>query len=274
MQNELKSAIRFDDFYAVFGSQGVVAMAWWLGARHAKQIRVRQHGFPFLQITGRAGSGKTSLLDYLSKLNGVDSVTAYAPELMTPAGLARIIATASDQTVIFETGYEFERESHFDWDQIASLYSNSACSISSETEETQVTFKGTVIISANLPIQCSEHFESRLVPVELTAPHTTESRLHAQALHQLTAEQAAAFSHAVNQRADETVSTICRLTPAYAANLYGRHPIQPSSRAAKNGGLLMALVDVLSLLLNLTEEQRRSALNQVEHNVGLAFVPY
>ncbi len=39
MQNELKQAIRFDDFYALFGDRGIVAMAWWLGGQLAEPIR-------------------------------------------------------------------------------------------------------------------------------------------------------------------------------------------------------------------------------------------
>jgi energy-coupling factor transporter ATP-binding protein EcfA2 len=274
MQNELKSAIRFDDFHAVFGAQGIVAMAWWLGARHAEQIRAEHHSFPFLYITGSTGSGKTSLLSYLWTLNGLDSLTSYSPGHATPRGLARIFANAGDLPVILETGNDFEHESKFDWDQIASLYNGGTLSVHSPSEQTQVTFRGTLVISANPPIECNDALESRMVRVMLTTPHTTESRHHAQALYQLTPGQAGAFGRAVDQRADQTVSTVNRLAPVYAATLYDKHPAQPSSRVAKNGGVLMALVDVLSLLLNLTEEQRRSALNQVEHNVGLAFVPY
>lgn len=274
MQNELKTAIRFDDFYAVFGSRGVVAMAWWFGAKHAEQIRAEQHGFPFLYITGRAGSGKTTLLSYLSTLNGVDSVTSYAPGHATPQGLVRILANAGDQPVILEDGYELKAERRFDWDQIASLYNGGTVSVLSQGEQTQVTFKGTVVISANEPIECSKQFESRMVRVDLAAPHTTESRQHAHAMQRLTADQSMAFGHAVQERAAQTISTVKRLAPPYTATLYDKHPAQPTARVAQIGGLLMALVDVLSLLLNLSEEQRRSALDQVEHNVGLADLPY
>ncbi|WP_178119778.1 hypothetical protein [Pseudomonas gelidaquae] len=62
MQNELKTAIQFDDFYTVFGTKGVVAMAWWLGALHADRIRAEHHSFPFLHIEGEAGAGKTFLM--------------------------------------------------------------------------------------------------------------------------------------------------------------------------------------------------------------------
>lgn len=274
MQNELKSAIRFDDFYAVFGSQGIVAMAWWLGAKHAEQIRTEQLAFPFLYITGRAGSGKTSLLSYLRKLNGLDSVTSCTPERATPRGLARILANAGDQTVIFETGHEFKPESKFDWDQIASLYSGGTVSTHTPSDQTRVTFKGTLVISANPPIDCGEQLESRMVRIELTASHTNESRHHAMRLQELKAQQAKVFSRAVEQHAKQTISYVNDHALAFTAMLLEKHANQLSPRNAKNGGQLVALIDALSLLLNLNQKQYRSALNGVEYCICRDFTPY
>ncbi|MBB6153726.1 energy-coupling factor transporter ATP-binding protein EcfA2 [Pseudomonas sp. JAI115] len=271
MQNQLKTAIRFDDFLAVFGAQGVVAMAWWLGAKHGAQIRTEEQGFPFLYVTGPAGSGKTTLLSYLSALNGVDSVTCYAPAYATPQGLARILANAGEQPVILEDGYDAERR--FDWSQLAPLYDGGSVSVS-QSEQAEITFKGTLVISATPPLKCSQAFTSRTVHIDLNTPHTANSRHHAQAMQQFTAEQANKFSHAVQKQADQTINMVRRLAPAYAASLYDNHSAQPTARAAQIGGLLMALVDVLSLLLNLSDEQRRKALAQVEQNVVMADLPY
>lgn len=274
MQTELKNAIRFDDFYAVFGAPGVVAMAWWLGAKHAELIRAEQQGFPFLYITGRTGSGKTSLLSYLSTLNGFDSVTCCAPGYATARGLARTLSNAGDQPIILEDSYDQGAGAKFDWDQIASLYDSGTISVRSQEALTQVRFKGTLVISANPPIECSKQLENRMVRIDLTAPHTSESRHHAQALHELTADQAMGFGRAVQERTEQTMSTVKRLTPPYTVALYDKHPAQPTARAAQIGGLLMALVDVLSLLLNLTQEQRQGALDQIAQSAGLAAMPY
>lgn len=272
MQNELQSAIRFDNFHAVFGSQGVVALAWWLGAQHISQIRSEEQGFPFLYITGHAGSGKTTLLSYLSTLNGSDSMTSYEPAHTTPLGLARVLSDAGEHPVILEDGYGSERT--FEWNQLAPLYKSEPIWVISQGGHSQINFKGTLVISTNPPIECSKQFLSRTVHVDLIAPHTADSRYHAQEIQQLTADQASAFSDAVKQQAAQTISTIQRLAPAYAASLYDKHHIQPTARAAQIGGLLMALVDALSLMLNLSAEQRQETLGQVEHNVALADLPY
>ncbi|MDT1000380.1 hypothetical protein RNI08_32120, partial [Pseudomonas aeruginosa] len=71
-------------------------MAWWMGAVHADRIRQDQNSFPFLQIVGTAGSGKSLLLGYLQKLNGQ---TPYSNFLgySTPAGRARSFASAGQR---------------------------------------------------------------------------------------------------------------------------------------------------------------------------------
>lgn len=272
MQNELQSAIRFDDFHAVFGSQGVVALAWWLGAQHVSQIRTEEQGFPFLYVTGRPGSGKTTLLSYLSTLNGSNSVTSYAPAHATPMGLARALSDAGEHPVILEDGYGSERR--FDWNQLAPLYKSEPIWVISQGGQSQITFKGTLVISANPPIECSKQFVSRTVHIDLFTPHTVNSRYHAESLQQLTADQASVFSHFVQRQAAQTISAIQRLAPVYTASLYDKHPSQPNARSTQIGGLLMALVDVLSLTLNLSHEQRQEALGQIEHNVALANLPY
>ena len=273
MQNELKNAIRFDDFYAVYGSQGVVTLAWWLGAKHAEQIRTEQQSFPFLHIVGAPGSGKTFMQSYLWKLLGEDSFSACDPERATRNGRLRLIANANKRVITYEFMPE-GRETDFDWNELSPLYSSGHAVYGHSGEMQVITFDGAVTISSNQPIQCSEAIESRLVRVNLTAPHTTESRYHAQALNQLSAEQASAFGRAVDQRADQSISTINKLAPAYTASLLDEHADQLSPRAAKNAGQMMALVDVLSLLLNLTGEQRQRALNEVKYSVCLEFVPY
>ena len=73
MQNELKSAIRFNDFVAYFGARGVVALAWWMGAAHAARIREHQNSFPFLQINGAAGSNTNT-----ARMNELKAVTPLA----------------------------------------------------------------------------------------------------------------------------------------------------------------------------------------------------
>ncbi|RUT39764.1 hypothetical protein WG29040_05445 [Pseudomonas sp. PAMC 29040] len=272
MQNELKNAIRFDDFYAVYGSQGIVAMAWLLGSMHAESIRAEQYSFPFLHITGSAGSGKTSLMGYLWKLNEQDSLTSYETKRAHPAGLARMICLADNQAIVFEESSE--PEPVFDWDVLAPLFNNGRLSVAGRVEQIETTFKGSVVICANPPIECSEAIESRLAHIALSAPHTNESRHHAMRLQELQADQARVFGRIVRERKDQLLSTFNLIAPINTSILLDQHGDQLSLRAAKNAGQLMALVDALSLLLDLSSEQSFRALNAVKYAACPEFVPY
>ena len=64
------------------------------------------------------------------------------------------------------------------------------------------------------------------------------------------------------------------LLGTYTAALLKEHGDQLSARAAKNGGQLMALIDVLNLILGLSNTQHTSALRAVKYCVCAEFVPY
>ncbi|MCV5398020.1 hypothetical protein OFN24_31885, partial [Escherichia coli] len=59
-----------DDIWTAFGEKGYVALAFWLGSLFAEQIRERDKSFPFLEIVGEPGTGKSTLIEFLWKLAG------------------------------------------------------------------------------------------------------------------------------------------------------------------------------------------------------------
>ncbi|MEW5714550.1 hypothetical protein AB1462_19605 [Pseudomonas sp. SB113] len=272
MQNELKTAIRFDDFYAAFRSKGVVAMAWWLGALHAEQVRTEHQSFPFLHIVGGPGSGKTFLISYLWKLLGEEEFTACSPEYATPAGRTRSLFNASKPIVILESVPN--TESTFDWDELRDLYSSGGPprhAQQSGAEETR--FRGALSIISNSPLKCSELLDQRIARIELSSAHTQEGMNGALALRGLSAKQAGVFGLAVEHRRQHHLSTFNKLAPAYTAAWF-EESAGPSPRAAKNGGQLMAWVDVLSSMLDLSDVQRLTALDSIKLIIDEDFHPF
>ncbi|MFX9142644.1 toprim, partial [Acinetobacter baumannii] len=57
------------DFYRVRGSKGLIALAWWTGTYFAEQIRSIHSSYPFIEIIGQAGAGKSRLIEFLWKLS-------------------------------------------------------------------------------------------------------------------------------------------------------------------------------------------------------------
>jgi len=58
-------------FLTAFGSNGLVALAWFYGAIHADEIMAEIGFFPVLEISGQPGSGKTALMSTINKTSGL-----------------------------------------------------------------------------------------------------------------------------------------------------------------------------------------------------------
>ena len=67
-------------FEQTFGPNGMVVMAWWLCTLYAEQIRATYQDWPFLELTGDPGTGKTTLLKFLWRCCGrIDGYEGFDP---------------------------------------------------------------------------------------------------------------------------------------------------------------------------------------------------
>ncbi|NMY85168.1 hypothetical protein HBR93_13745 [Pseudomonas sp. WS 5411] len=272
MQNELKSAIRFNDFVAYFGARGVVVMAWWLGAAHAARIREDQNSFPFLQIVGAAGSGKSLLVDYLQKLNG-QSPCSHSLAHATQAARARIYANAERPIVICEQ--HGEPDQPFDWDELKPLYSSGTFISLAGADRTEgATFKGALVITANQPLECSEAVSSRMVWIDLSAANANTPRVRPEAIGDLNAGEASAFGVKVAQSEDWIASTLLVQVPAYQGQLISKYGENLNRRTALNCAQMFVLLDLLSTLLSIPDDLRIEAGHFIHDIAILDTIPY
>lgn len=273
MQNELRNAIRFDDFWAVYGPEGVVALAWWVGAQHVTEIRTNQNSYPFLEITAPAGSGSSFLLSYLSKLIGKDTYRCCSPEHATKAGRLRNLDQAGTDSIVYQDLPE--TIAPFDWDEIKTLYNGGSASYGLREEMREVPFKGTLIISANQPVKCSEAVRSRMIDVRFKGKNYLNKPPHIEALHQLTVEEASVFGQTIQKKKDQLLLTVNKLVPVYTRELtQGLNFIRElDPRGVHNCAQVMALVNVLSDLLGLANEHRAAPL-EVLQTIASEYAPY
>ncbi|APC15123.1 hypothetical protein BLL42_05090 [Pseudomonas frederiksbergensis] len=272
MQNNLKSVIRFKDFVAYFGPRGVVAMAWWLGAVHAARIRQDHNSFPFLQIIGDAGVGKTLLLNYLQKLTA-QVPYAYSLAHSTPAARARFVASAENRVVICEQ--EGKSDEQIDWDELKPLYSEGSFAVRSGDGHAELLpFKGALTITANQPLQCSDAVSSRMVTINFSDDNPHATRVRPDALNDLKAEKAIAFGIKVAQSEEWVSSSLHALVPAYQGQLTRKYGASLSGRTALNCAQLLALLEVLCTLLSIPEGLRLESRKVINDIAFLDTIPY
>ncbi|WP_110972858.1 hypothetical protein [Pseudomonas huaxiensis] len=125
-------------FTTAFGTSGVIALAWWVGARNAVEIRDMQRSYPFLRIVP-AGSDPldvNDLLGTLSVLSGAKDADVISRAKHAPAALKRALFDDTNlPLVLTEMGGPGD---HFDdWSMLKPMFNN--CSSSSITPSIDVT---------------------------------------------------------------------------------------------------------------------------------------
>ncbi|WP_338724656.1 hypothetical protein V9L16_12075 [Pseudomonas tolaasii] len=272
MQNELKSAIRFNDFVAYFGARGVLAMAWWMGAVHAGRIREDQTSFPFLQIVGAAGSGKSLLLGYLQKLNGQTPYSNFLGH-STPAGRARTFASAGQRIVICEEQGEFGQS--IDWDELKPLFSSGSVSVrSGDGLSEEVTFRGALVITANQRLECSDAVTSRMVTVDLSAHDAHTPRIRPEAIGNVDAAEASAFGIEIAQSGEWICSNLKAFLPAYQGQLTRKYGADLNGCTALNCAQMICLVDLLCNLLAVPQDLQLETRKLVHDIAFFDTIPY
>ncbi len=173
--------------WRAFGARGVVAAAFWLGSLFAEQIRQEQKSYPFLEIVGEAGAGKSTLIEFLWKLVGRRDYEGFDPAKATAAARARNFAQVANlPVVLIESDRDQQdgvKQKQFDWDELKTAYNGRSIRARGHRNNGNDTyeppFRGAIVISQNAPVSASEAILTRIVQLQLTRDHQTPETLAA-----------------------------------------------------------------------------------------------
>ncbi len=200
-----------NDFYHAFDLNGMVLLSWWLGTLFACQIRSRHASWPFLEYTGKPGSGKSLQLRFLWRTLGITSTSDWEgidPRRESAPACARKMARfANLPTVLIES----EREQHdvnkkerksYDFSELKPLYNGGVLrSIgvkTTGTETKEFVFRGGICISQNAEVDGERAILERIVQCICTQDHfNPENEKMAGRLNQLDSVELGGFLHAV-----------------------------------------------------------------------------
>lgn len=241
-----------------FGARGVVALAFWFGSLFAEQIRAEHKSFPFLEIVGEPGAGKTTLIQFLWKLFGRD-YEGFDPSKSTSAGRMRTFTQVSNLPIVL---IESDRETKsggqahvrsFDWDELKDAYNgNSIRTTGVKTggnETYDPPFRASFVISQNNPVQASQAIMERICHMTFgTKGFTPLSFEAAKALERIDGDSVSGFLLEALKREAEILELINSQAEPLARWILEQDGIS-KPRIAKNHGQLLAGVQALRLVV-------------------------
>ncbi|WJV21675.1 MULTISPECIES: toprim domain-containing protein [Pseudomonas] len=283
--------------WTCFGAQGLVALVFFFGSLFCEQIRARYQSFPFLEATGEAGAGKTTLLNLLWKLLGREGYEGFDPMKSTKAGRSRLMGQVSGMPVVFlEADRHSDDRSHaktFEWDELKDFYGGGTLATkgvkTAGNETYEPPFRGTIAISQNAAVVAHEAIMTRIVKLHFIRPTVTpESRAAADKLNALDGGILSHFLIRAVGKESAVLELFAQRMPEHEAKLRRLHthcfacsaeyPNEQGNcstcgydlrgyirveRISKNHAQLLALLDALRLVLNLSDYQVTATQRQI-----------
>lgn len=250
--------------WAAFGAKGYIALAFWFGSLFAEQVRAEQQSFPFLEIVGEPGSGKSTLIQFLWKLTGRD-YEGFDPSKSTAAGRLRTFSQVSNlPIVLIESDRETKtgNQSHiksFDWDELKDAYNgNSIRTTGVKTggnETYDPPFRASIVISQNNQVQASQAIMERICHMSFDMRgFTPASYESAKALEKSEIDQVSGFILAALRREAEAMEILAGRHDENMRFLLAQDGIH-KPRIAKNHAQLLGMATALRSVVKLGDEQ-------------------
>jgi hypothetical protein len=255
------------DLLTAFGPKGLVVLAFFFGSLFAEQVRRERKSFPFLEMFGLPGSGKTTLVEFLWKLLGRENYEGFDPAKATAAAMARNLGKVGNLPVVLIEGDRADDTSHarkFDWEELKTAYNGRtvrARGVKSAGMETfEPPFRGAVIIEQNEPVNASRAILERIMSLgfdmEGWGDHTKNA---AQRLEQWPVEKVSGFIVHAARRETEILNRFRQAFAMHEQALLALPEIRVN-RLAKTHGQLLAMLDALRVMLpELRDDQHADA---------------
>ncbi|MGB6229491.1 MAG: toprim domain-containing protein [Litorimonas sp.] len=248
--------------YQAFGMKGLAALTYWFGSLFAEQIRSQQKSFPFLEIVGEAGSGKTTLVEFLWKTLGLEDTEGFDPSKSTFAAIRRKFAQVSNLPIVLLEGDHGEDSKHkkFDFTQLKDTYNGRPFGergIKNGGNETYAPpFRGAIVIAQNDTVQSTDAVLTRIVHLDFDmSGHSARTREAADRLNQLPVKAVSNFLLQAISREADVLEYLADHTRRIEDDLL-THPKIKTFRIAKNHAQLTALGDCLTRLCGFDESVR------------------
>ncbi|WP_299142043.1 toprim domain-containing protein [uncultured Vibrio sp.] len=254
--------------WEAFGAKGVIALSFWFGSLFSEQIRHHNKSYPFLEIVGEPGSGKSTLIEFMWKLFGRESYEGFDPSKSTVAARSRNLSQVSGMPVVFIEGDRMNdaKQKGFDWEETKPLYNGrSVRSRGMKTDGNQTyepPFRGALVIAQNAPVDATPAVLERILHLYMSRTAQSATTKHAaEQLERFPMESLSGFiiKATVNEK---RVMEVYHEQQKHYEHVLSERGLS-HIRIIKNHAQLMALVESLSEVIQLKESWIESALDSI-----------
>ncbi|WP_299594302.1 toprim domain-containing protein [uncultured Microbulbifer sp.] len=259
------------DYHQVFSHLGMVALAFWMGSLFAEQIRAELKVFPFLELTGEHGAGKSTVIEFLWKLCGRDDYEGFDPSKATFAARTRAFSQLSNLPVVLiesDRQNDKAKKGAFDFEELKTAYNGRAIrstgAFNRGNDTVEPPFRGSIVIAQNDTVDGSPALLSRIVHCHATKAHFSEkTKLLAQRFERAPVEEVSGFLPAALRREKAIVGKILQDYPALDAEYAQRGEIH-DQRVVKTHAMVSAMAGALPMLFPSVSE---STVKDVQHYI-------
>lgn len=262
----------FKDFEHVHHLNGLAVLAWWTASLFSQQIKQRQKSWCFLELTGEANAGKSTLIRFLWALLGRPNQEGVKPgEGATTTGLRRSLSQITNMPMVL---IEADQEQiingrtvikQYPWDSLKELFDYNgilrSTGVKTNGNETQeFKFKATICISQNNSVEGTEAILTRIAHFHATKEHHTSSlKKIADKLNNLEPEFLAGYLEHVLKHQNQWLGAYFESFPKYES-LLQKNSLIKNSRIILNHAQVMAAAYATKQLFSQWSDDTMKAL--------------
>jgi len=251
------------DLWTAYGAKGVTCLTFYFASLFAEQVRGEMKSFPFLEMHGLPGTGKTTLIEFLWKLLGRENYEGFDPAKATPAAMARNLGKVGNLPVVLIEGDRREEANHskkFEWEELKTAYNGRTVrsrGVKNGGMETfEPPFRGAIVIEQNEPVNASRAVLERIMSLGFDmANFTNETKAAAERLEQWPVEKISGFIVHAARREQDIMARFRQAFAQYETELLALPEIR-TNRLAKTHGQLLAFLDAIRAVVPLSDEQQ------------------
>lgn len=257
------------DFKTAYGIKGIVTLAWWLGSYFVEHIRAELDRYPWLELSGEPGTGKTGILKFLWKLSGRNNYEGVELSKASHAGRWRTLEQAANLPIVLMEGdrskdAQGKQAKGFDLNEAKGTYNGRGMRITGVrnggNDTREPPFRGALALAQNAAIESEPAVMERIIRTHWDKSHFSDAGYNASnRLELLDMNEINGFMTTACTQVEAIMGEYRERVAQHFATL--NHKDLINIRIRENSAQIMTLIDLLSEygLAPLSESEIRAA---------------